>query len=200
MTWVDEIDKMFEERTGKVKVDKIPCTEIPWYYRGSGVNIDYLKNLCKVYNIYSRNALKGVVDNTTITQIIGNRLTCKLRMTEFERLRQEMCISVDEVPKLIKNLMSVETSRCYEYAKSDECYRVKRYPNIAPFKRYYKNRTASYKKLEVKNAKRDTLDVATFWKRCIEVDIVKVNTSTDIEVDELNMLRLYKEILFEEEK
>ena len=200
MTWVDEIDKMFEERTGKVKTDKIRCTEIPWYYRGNGVNIDYLKNLCKVYGIYSRYTLKGVVDNTTITQILGNRITCKLRMTEFERLRREMCISVDEVPKLIKNLMSVETSRCYEYAKSDECYRVKTHPNVLPFKRYYKNRTASYKKLEVKNAKRDTLDIATFWKRCIEVDIVKVNNSTDIEVDELNMLRLYKQIMFEEEK
>lgn len=200
MTWVDEIDKMFEERTGKVRTEKVQCTEIPWYYKGNGVNIEYLRNLCKVYNIYNRYTLKGVVDNTTISQLMGKRVTCKLRMTEFERLRQEMCISVDEVPKLIKNIMSVETSHCYEYTKSDECYRVKTHPNITPFKRYYKNRTASYKKLEVKNAKRDTLDIATFWKRCIEVDIVKVNTSTDIEVDELNMLRLYKQIMFEEEK
>lgn len=200
MTWVDEIDKMFEERTGKVRTEKVQCTEIPWYYKGNGVNIEYLRNLCKVYNIYNRYTLKGVVDNTTISQIMGKRVTCKLKMTEFEHLRQEMCISVDEVPKLIKNIMSIETSHCYEYAKSDKYYHVKDYPNILPFKRYYKNRTASYKKLEVKNAKRDTLDIATFWKRCIEVDIVKVNSSTDIDVDELNMVRLYKQIMFEEEK
>ena len=88
MTWVDEIDKMFEERTGKVKAEKVQCTEIPWYYKGNGVNIEYLRNLCKVYNIYNRYTLKGVVDNTTICQIMGKRVTCKLRMTEFERLRQ----------------------------------------------------------------------------------------------------------------
>ena len=203
MTWVDEINDMFEEMTGKKtenRYEKIPCTKIPWYYRGNGVNIEYLQNFCKYHNIYAKGTLKDIVDISTVTQIIGNRKTCKIKMSQLENIRAELCIDIKEVPKLIKNIMSIETSDYYDYAVSYKTYNVKRVPTIAPFKHYYKNRKNSYKPLEVKNTNRDTLDLATFWKRCIEVDIVNVINSNKIEIDEDEMINVYKKIMFKEEK
>ena len=203
MTWVDEINDMFEEMTGKKtenRYEKIPCTKIPWYYRGNGVNIEYLQNLCKYHNIYGKGILKDIVDISTVTQIIGNRKTCKIKMSQIENIRAELCIDIKEVPRLIKNIMSVETSDYYDYAVSYATYPVKRVPTLAPFKRYYKNRKNSYKTLEVKNTNRDTLDLATFWKRCIEVDIVNVINSNNIEIDEDEMINVYKKVMFKEEK
>ena len=203
MTWVDEINDMFEEMTGKKtenRYEKIPCTKIPWYYRGNGVNIEYLQNFCKYHNIYAKGTLKDIVDISTVTQIIGNRKTCKIKMSQLENIRAELCIDIKEVPKLIKNIMSIETSDCYDYAVSYATYKVKRVPTIAPFKPYYKNRKNTYKPLEVKNTNRDTLDLATFWKRCIEVDIVNVINSSNIEIDEDEMINVYKKIMFKEEK
>ena len=203
MTWVDEINDMFEEMTGKKtenRYEKIPCTKIPWYYRGNGVNIEYLQNFCKYNNIYAKGTLKDIVDISTVTQIIGNRKTCKIKMSQFENIRAELCIDIKEVPKLIKNIMSIETSDYYDYAVSYATYKVKRVPTIAPFKPYYKNRKNTYKPLEVKNTNRDTLDLATFWKRCIEVDIVNVINSNKIEIDEDEMINVYKKIMFKDEK
>lgn len=207
MTWVDEINEMFKETTGKETknkyeniLEKISCTKIPWYYRGNSVNIEYLQNLCKYHNIYAKGTLRDIVDISTVTQIIGNRKTCKLRMSQFENIRAELCISVKEVPRLIKSLMSVETSDCYDYDISYATYKVNKIPGIKAFKPYYKNRKSSYKSLNLVKNTRDTLDIATFWKRCIEVDIVKVINPRNIEIDKDEMISLYKKIMFKEEK